>query len=113
MEVTSSDLSSFIRNEFGFFISENLTHIPGSTDHYSLHMGRLRGIDWTHPQGRAVFWHSTAHVLGYALQRQFPGIQLADGPPVRDSTDTHALHGGFFYEGTLVGGHRIVHEDLP
>jgi threonyl-tRNA synthetase len=76
-------------------------------------MGRLRGIDWTHPQGRAVFWHSTAHVLGYALQRQFPGIQLADGPPVRDSTDTHALHGGFFYEGTLVGGHRIVHEDLP
>lgn len=55
------------------------------------------------PDGKRVFWHSAAHVLGSALERIFgSAVLLCDGPPVLDG------EGGFFYEfflrGDAVGG---------
>lgn len=40
-------------------------------------------------EGRDTFWHSSAHVLGQAMEREF-GVHLCHGPP----TDS-----GFFYDG--------------
>jgi threonyl-tRNA synthetase len=39
-------------------------------------------------EGRHVFWHSSAHILGEALERIY-GTKLCTGPPVE---------GGFFYD---------------
>ena len=39
-------------------------------------------------QGKRVFWHSSAHVLGEAAERHY-GCHLCIGPPTED---------GFFYE---------------
>ena len=36
-----------------------------------------------------AFWHSSAHILGYAIELTYPDAQLAHGPP----TDS-----GFFYD---------------
>lgn len=47
-------------------------------------------LDWEDPEARDVFWHSSAHVLGYALEKA-TGCRLVTGPPLED--------GGFFYEG--------------
>ena len=40
------------------------------------------------PEGKETFWHSSAHVLGLSLEREF-GVHLCHGPP----TDS-----GFFYD---------------
>ncbi|KAJ6475791.1 hypothetical protein C8R47DRAFT_985981 [Mycena vitilis] len=49
---------------------------------------KLELLDFDHPEGKKVFWHSSAHVLGEAAERHY-GCHLCLGPPTDD---------GFFYE---------------
>ncbi|KAF9530531.1 tars protein [Crepidotus variabilis] len=49
---------------------------------------KLELLDFEHPEGKKVFWHSSAHVLGEAAERHY-GCHLCLGPPTED---------GFFYE---------------
>ena len=49
---------------------------------------RLELLDFENPEGKEVFWHSSAHVLGEAAERRF-GCLLCNGPPVED---------GFYYD---------------
>ncbi|PWO00939.1 threonyl-tRNA synthetase [Tilletiopsis washingtonensis] len=48
----------------------------------------LAFFDFESPEGKRVFWHSSAHVLGEAAERHY-GCHLCIGPPTDD---------GFFYE---------------
>ncbi|KIY49829.1 tars protein [Fistulina hepatica ATCC 64428] len=48
----------------------------------------LELLDFEHTEGKKVFWHSSAHVLGEAAERHY-GCHLCLGPPTDD---------GFFYE---------------
>ncbi|KAF8717288.1 Threonyl and Alanyl tRNA synthetase, partial [Rhizoctonia solani] len=48
----------------------------------------LELLDFEHPEGKRVFWHSSAHVLGEAAEKHY-GCHLCVGPPTDD---------GFFYE---------------
>ncbi|CAE6492331.1 unnamed protein product [Rhizoctonia solani] len=48
----------------------------------------LELLDFDHPEGKRVFWHSSAHVLGEAAEKHY-GCHLCVGPPTDD---------GFFYE---------------
>lgn len=41
------------------------------------------------PEGRDVFWHSSAHVMAQAVLELFPGTKLAIGPPIDE---------GFYYD---------------
>lgn len=50
----------------------------------------LELIKFGTPEGNHVFWHSSAHVLGQALEQLYDNVSLADGPPLDDV-------GGFFY----------------
>lgn len=45
-------------------------------------------IDFEHPLGQKVFWHSSSHILGYALEMHTNGL-LANGP---------AVSSGFYYD---------------
>lgn len=49
---------------------------------------KLELLDFDHEEGKKVFWHSSAHILGEASERRF-GCDLCIGPPVED---------GFYYE---------------
>lgn len=49
---------------------------------------RLELLPFDHPEGKKVFWHSSAHILGEASERRF-GCDLCIGPPIED---------GFYYE---------------
>ncbi|SMR63394.1 unnamed protein product [Zymoseptoria tritici ST99CH_3D1] len=51
----------------------------------------LELLDFDHPEGKKVFWHSSAHILGEACERRY-GCSLCIGPPVDD---------GFYYEMAL------------
>jgi threonyl-tRNA synthetase len=48
----------------------------------------LELLPFDDPEGKKVFWHSSAHVLGEASERRF-GCDLCIGPPIED---------GFYYE---------------
>ena len=52
---------------------------------------KLEFFDFEHPEGKKVFWHSSAHILGEAAERRY-GCSLCIGPPVDD---------GFYYEMAL------------
>lgn len=49
---------------------------------------KLELLDFENEEGKAVFWHSSAHVLGEACERHY-ACHLCLGPPVED---------GFYYE---------------
>eukprot|EP00762_Andalucia_godoyi_P008308 ANDGO_07335.mRNA.1 putative threonine--tRNA ligase 1 len=51
-------------------------------------------------EGKEVFWHSSSHLLGAALEAVYPDVKLNRGPPLED--------GGFFYEGGMSG---VVREE--
>ncbi len=61
-------------------------------------------VEWltfADPAGRAVYWHSTAHLLAQAVRDLFPGVKLAIGPPIED---------GFYYDFDI--GRPFTAEDL-
>ncbi|KAI9362662.1 hypothetical protein BD770DRAFT_359456 [Pilaira anomala] len=49
----------------------------------------LELIDFENDEGKMVFWHSSAHMLGEACERHY-GCNLCIGPPLKE--------GGFYYE---------------
>ena len=59
------------------------------------------------PDGRATFWHSSAHLLAEALEALYPGIHLGIGP---------AIENGFYYDvdtAAVAGAPAIVADSLP
>jgi len=59
---------------------------------------RLELLKFDDAQGQEVFWHSSAHILGQAMEREF-GCHLTIGP---------ALTTGFYYDGFF--GNRKLNE---
>ncbi|OAQ60736.2 threonyl-tRNA synthetase [Pochonia chlamydosporia 170] len=55
------------------------------------------------PEGRAVFWHSAAHVLGEACEHHY-GCRLSHGPPTNM---------GFFYDMAMQEGDAVKETDRP
>ncbi|KAK7992290.1 Bcths1 [Apiospora saccharicola] len=62
---------------------------------------KLELLDFDDEQGKTVFWHSSAHILGEASERRF-GCSLCIGPPI----DT-----GFYYEMGLPEGAAVQASD--
>ncbi|KAI2615739.1 threonyl-tRNA synthetase [Hypomontagnella submonticulosa] len=62
---------------------------------------KLELLTFDDQQGKEVFWHSSAHVLGEACERRF-GCSLCIGPPIDD---------GFYYEMALPGGAAVQQTD--
>ncbi|KAI1848341.1 hypothetical protein JX265_008879 [Neoarthrinium moseri] len=62
---------------------------------------RLELLDFEDEQGKMVFWHSSAHILGEASERRF-GCSLCIGPPIDN---------GFYYEMGLPGGAAVQTTD--
>ena len=59
-------------------------------------------LTWDDKDGKAAFWHSSAHLMAEALESYFPGIKFGYGPPVEN---------GFYYDVDL-GGKEIGADDL-
>lgn len=60
-------------------------------------------LDFENDEGRAVFWHSSAHVLGEACEKHY-GCLICFGPPTED---------GFHYDVRCPNDRSIVPEDYP
>jgi len=62
----------------------------------------LQLLTWNDIEGKATFWHSSAHLMAEALEAVFPGVKLGIGP---------AIEKGFYYDIDL-GDRQINEEDL-
>ncbi|WP_421946575.1 threonine--tRNA ligase [Phaeodactylibacter xiamenensis] len=60
-------------------------------------------LTWDDKDGKATFWHSSAHLMAEALEAIYPGVKFGTGP----STD-----GGFYYD-VDPGEHTISSDDFP
>lgn len=60
----------------------------------------LELLDFNTPEGKQTFWHSSAHLLGWALENVYGGF-LTHGPPLTE---------GFFYD-CFMGDQKVLNED--
>jgi threonyl-tRNA synthetase len=59
-------------------------------------------LTWNDEEGKSTMWHSSAHLMAEALEKLYPGVKLAIGPPVAN---------GFYYDIDLME-HSISEKDL-
>ncbi|KAJ3324695.1 threonyl-tRNA synthetase [Blyttiomyces sp. JEL0837] len=62
---------------------------------------RLEILDFEKDEGKMVFWHSSAHVLGEACELHY-GCHLCIGPPIEE---------GFYYELANTDGRPVTQND--
>lgn len=65
--------------------------------------GVLRLFTWNDDEGKAAFWHSSAHILAQSLLALYPQAKLTIGP---------AIENGFYYDVDFGGG-SFSEKDLP
>lgn len=63
----------------------------------------VRILTWEDPEGKAAFWHSSAHILAEAVQALYPEAKFGIGP---------AIENGFYYDIDF-GDQVLREEDLP
>lgn len=60
-------------------------------------------LTWDDPDGKATFWHSSAHLMAEALEAIYPDTKFGIGPPIDQ---------GFYYD-IDTGDHQITLDELP
>src|SRR5690554_4338288 len=60
-----------------------------------------RYIFFDDKEGKAIYWHSTSHLMAQAVKRLYPGARLAIGPAIEE---------GFYYDFDI--DHALNEEDL-
>ena len=63
--------------------------------------GKISLLKFEDKEGKQVFWHTSAHLMAYAVQQLFPDVKFAIGPSIDQ---------GFYYD--FDTKHRFVPEDL-
>ncbi len=76
-----------------------------------------RYIYFEDPEGKKIYWHSTAHIMAQAVKRLYPEAKLGVGPAIEE---------GFYYDFDIPGGieetalkdiekemKKIIKENLP
>lgn len=66
------------------------------------HDANLQLLTWNDDDGKATFWHSSAHLMAEALESLYPGVKFWVGPP---------LENGFYYDVDL-GGQALTPADF-
>ncbi len=63
----------------------------------------LKICTWNDPEGKATFWHSSAHLMAEAIEILFPGSKFGIGPDIEN---------GFYYDIDFMD-YTITPEDFP
>lgn len=62
---------------------------------------KVKFVKFDDKEGKAIFWHTSAHLMAYAIQRLYKDVKFAIGPSIDD---------GFYYD--FDTEHRFVPEDF-
>ncbi|MFB9862129.1 threonine--tRNA ligase [Rufibacter immobilis] len=61
-------------------------------------------LTWNDDEGKATYWHSSAHLMAEALEALYPGVKLGIGPSIEN---------GFYYDIDLGDDRILSQEDFP
>ena len=64
---------------------------------------KVKILLWEDEEGRATFWHSSAHLMAEAIEQLYPGVKFGIGPDIEQ---------GFYYDIDFAN-YKITDEDLP
>lgn len=64
---------------------------------------RLTLLTWNDPEGKAVFWHTSAHLMAAAIEELYPGVKFGIGPDIEN---------GFYYDIDFMD-YPISSDDFP
>jgi threonyl-tRNA synthetase len=100
MEIAKSISEGLARNSLGIFFNDEKYDLsrPINTD------GTIRIVTFDDPEGKEIYWHSSAHLMAEAIAAIYPGTKFGIGP---------AIENGFYYDIDLPGDTKISIEDLP
>ena len=98
MEIAGSISEGLARNAIGIIVDDEPYDLsrPIETD---AHVSILKFED---EEGKAIYWHSSAHLMAEAVEALFPGTKFGIGPPVEN---------GFYYD-MDIPDHHLTPEDL-
>lgn len=96
-DVTADISEGLARVAVGAVVNEKVKGMQESIDEDS----SFRVVKFEDPEGKKIFWHTSAHIMAYAVQKLFPGVKFAIGP---------AIDNGFYYD--FDTEHRFTPEDL-
>lgn len=65
---------------------------------------KLNLLKFSDPDGEYTFWHSSAHVLGEAIELKYNDAKLCIGPPIDD--------GGFYYDVQVSADQKVSPDDF-
>ncbi|UCE67826.1 MAG: threonine--tRNA ligase [Candidatus Zixiibacteriota bacterium] len=100
-EIARSISNSLVKKALGAVVNGSIVDLshPISAD------CSLRILTFDDPEGREIFWHSSAHLMASAVLKLFPDTKLAIGPAVPDDFSSR-----FYYD--LDMNHKLAEEDL-
>ena len=97
LDVTRDISEGLARVALGAVVNEDIKGMQESVNEDST----FRVVKFEDPEGKKIFWHTSAHIMALAVQRLFPGVKFAIGP---------AIDNGFYYD--FDTEHRFTPEDL-
>jgi len=56
-------------------------------------------LTWNDQEGKATFWHSSAHLMAEALEALYPGVKFGIGPPIENGYYYDVDFGEFLFDG--------------
>lgn len=100
LQVAESISQGLARNAVGIFLNNEPKDLstPITAD------ANARIVTFDQDEGKAIFWHSTAHLMAEALEALYPGVKFGIGPSIEQ---------GFYYDVDLPNGIKLSVEDLP
>ncbi len=99
-EIAESISKGLVREALGVFVNGRKYDLstPIHED------GEIKIVTFKDPEGKEIYWHSSAHLMAEAIQKLYPGVKFGVGP---------AIENGFYYDVDLPEGQTITNEDLP
>lgn len=96
-EVAMSISSGLARNTLGAVVNGETRGLQEKIQEDA----QVRFVNFEDSEGKAIFWHTSAHIMALAVQRLYPDVKFAIGP---------AIDTGFYYD--FDTDHRFTPEDL-
>jgi threonyl-tRNA synthetase len=98
MDIAKSISEGLARKTLAISINDELVdvNLPLTKD------GNIKLYTWDSKEGKATFWHSSAHLLAEAIEANYEGVKFWVGP---------AVDNGFYYDCDF-GDKKVTDEDL-
>lgn len=99
MEIAKSISQGLAREAVGIFVNDQPYDLSRPLENDA----HIRLVTFKDEEGKAIYWHSSAHLMAEAVESIYPGTKFGIGPPVEN---------GFYYDMDIAGGHTVTPEDL-